>query len=173
MVAAIITVYGPRTTIYVAADGLDGVLEATLCGEQDTTWRVTGCMKEMRDVKLFAPANLRCTQDNEGYERLIQYYMKEKYTLRYTGGMVPDVTQLLVKGGGVFTSPVSKHAPAKLRLLYEALPVAFVIEKAGGRTSDGGASLLRRRVQTCDERTAVCFGSEQEVIRFEQYCGDK
>ena len=44
--------------------------------------------------KMFAPGNLRATFDNAAYERLINFYLGEKYTLRYTGGMVPDVFQV-------------------------------------------------------------------------------
>ena len=46
--------------------------------------------------------NLRGTQDNKGYHELIMHYVCNKYTLRYTGGMVPDVNQLLIKGEGIF-----------------------------------------------------------------------
>ena len=53
---------------------------------------------------MFSPGNLRATFDNPAYERLISYYVGEKYTLRYTGGMVPDVFQIIVKEKGVFTN---------------------------------------------------------------------
>lgn len=45
--------------------------------------------------KMFSPGNLRATFDNPNYERLISHYIGEKYTLRYTGGMVPDVFQVI------------------------------------------------------------------------------
>lgn len=71
---------------------------------------------------------------------------------------------------GVFTSPVSAAAPAKLRLLYEALPMAFIIEKAGGASSDGQASILDRIVRSCEERTPICVGSSEEVSRYRELC---
>jgi len=49
---------------------------------------------EIKEGKLFSPGNLRATFDNPEYEKLINYYVSEKYTLRYTGGMVPDVNQV-------------------------------------------------------------------------------
>lgn len=170
--------YGPRTTLYVAASawnnsGDSGVREFTLSTHPSSaaTWTTTRRIQTLGSGKLFAPANLRCTQDNAGYSRLIAYYLRERYTLRYTGGMVPDVTQMLVKGHGVFASPASTAAPAKLRLLYEVAPMAFLIESAGGRSSDGAGSVLLRVVRACDERTAVCLGSAEEVARFEAFCG--
>ena len=56
----------------------------------------------------------------------------ERYTLRYTGGMVPDVYHILIKGKGVFTNVSSPTAKAKLRLLYECAPIALLVEAAGG-----------------------------------------
>lgn len=172
MVGAVVTVYGPRTTMFVAVGaGWGGsgrrVLEFTLAEEG---WAVSSVPGDVREGKLFAPGNLRATQDDEGYGRLIGWYMKEKYTLRYTGGMVPDVTQILVKGLGVFTSPASEKAPAKLRVLYEVLPMGYLIEACGGSSSDGCGSVLRLVVGRCDQRSAICVGSRGEVARFEAYC---
>lgn len=172
MVGAVVTVYGPRTTMFVAVGdrwGKSGrrVVEFTL-GEDG--WSVSLVPGDVKEGKLFAPANLRATQDHAGYQRLIAWYMKERYTLRYTGGMVPDVTQILTKGYGVFTSPASNKAPPKLRLLYEVLPMAYVIEACGGRSSDGGGSVLRLAVDKCDQRSTICVGSHDEVVRFEAHC---
>lgn len=174
MVAAMVTVYGPRTSLFVALRagwGSQRVAEYTL--REDGGWAVSLVPAGIGEGKLFAPANLRAAQDNQGYRDLVDFYMRERYTLRYTGGMVPDVTQILVKGFGVFASPVSEKAKAKLRMLYEAMPMAFLVEAAGGKSSDGEKGLLERMVGSCDERTPVCLGSVQEVKRFEEYCGRK
>jgi fructose-1,6-bisphosphatase len=64
--------------------------------------------------------------------------------------MVPDVHHILAKGGGVFCSPGSTAAPPKLRLLFEAAPMAFIVEAAGGASLDAGAhSLLVRAGGVC------------------------
>lgn len=78
--------------------------------------------------------------------RLISYYTRQQYTLRYTGGMVPDVYQILVKEKGVFTNVISPSTKAKLRLSFEVAPIALLIESAGGASSCDGAqaSLLRK-----------------------------
>lgn len=173
-VAAAAAVYGPRTTLFLTAGAGSVVWEVTLPGT--VSGLMDSCVREVRFDKrgrLFAPANLRACADHEGYARLLAHYMDNRYTLRYTGGMVPDVTQLLVKGFGIFVSPVSEKAPAKLRLLYEAIPMALLIENAQGASSDGTQSLLEVPVQHCEQRTPVCLGSVEEVQRFEQFVGDK
>ena len=92
-------------------------------------------------------------------------------TLRYTGGLVPDVTQLIVKGRGIFTSVPCADERPRLRLLYEAIPMAFLLEKAGGASSDGETSLLDIPVLDPDARTQVALGSAAEVRRFEEMVG--
>lgn len=145
------------------------VCELTL--SLDGKWRVTRRIEGISAGKLYAPANMRCAQDNAGYQRLLDLWAQERYTLRYTGGMVPDICQLLVKGKGVFASPVSPKAPAKLRLLYEALPMAFLVEKAGGASTDGSLdSILKSVVFCCDDRTPICVGSSKDVQRFREHC---
>jgi sedoheptulose-bisphosphatase len=174
MVCGGCAVYGPRTTLYLAVSQWDHALELSCAsggvGASERTWQVLRRIQEIGPGKLFAPANVRAARDNAGYKRLLDFYITEGYTLRYTGGMVPDVIQILVKGRGVFTSPSSPAAPAKLRLLYEALPMAFLVEHAGGASTDGTTSVLDRVVRTCDERIPICLGSKGEVNRYIEYC---
>jgi sedoheptulose-bisphosphatase len=176
MVAAALVVYGPRTTISLAMKDIDHVHEFTLVDDfsaRHGQWLHTNEFHSVAEGKLFAPGNLRAVEDNPGYSSLLQYWLNEKYQLRYTGGMVPDVNQILVKGRGVFCNPASASAKAKLRLLYELAPTAFVIEKAGGKSSDGKQSILDIVIQSTDQRSQVCYGSTNEVQRFEEYVGVK
>jgi len=93
--------------------------------------------------------------------------MTERKTLRYTGGLVPDVYQQFTKNMGVFCNPTSAKSPAKLRLAFEAAPFGLLVEKAGGLTSDGvtGGSILDVEITAVDQRTALCCGSKNEVLR--------
>jgi len=70
-----------------------------------------------------------------------------------------------MQGGGVFCIPKSALAPAKLRVLYEILPLAFIVEAAGGASFDGVSSALDRKLQGHDDRSVVCLGSKAEVDR--------
>merc|ERR1711937_863163 len=100
------------------------------------------------------------------------HYMENKYTLRYSGGLVPDVYQQFTKQQGVFINPTSDTSPAKLRLAFEAAPFGLLVEKAGGKTSDGvtGGSVLDTKIEAVDQRTALCIGSANEVDFFNEMC---
>jgi sedoheptulose-bisphosphatase len=175
---ALVALYGPRTTVLVALD--DGVYEFSYgctpegCQLADGTWAPWICSRNKitisDEAKIFAPANLRATKELEGYKKLVEYYMQNKYTLRYSGGLVPDVNQQFTKQQGVFSNPTSADSPAKLRLAFEAAPFGLLVEKAGGKTSDGvsGNSVLDVKINEVDQRTALCIGSGKEVDRFNE-----
>lgn len=174
IVCAGLAIYGPRTTITLAIDGVDGAHEFLLIDDfsaKHGQWIHTSVFESVNEGKLFAPGNMRAAQDNPGYAKLLDHYYAEKYQLRYTGGMVPDVNQILVKGKGVFCNPASPSAKAKLRVLYEVLPIGYVIEKAGGKSSNGNGSVLDMVVGSCEDRSQVCYGSPDEVARFEEFVG--
>ncbi|KAM1406726.1 hypothetical protein ACFXTH_001372 [Malus domestica] len=165
-VAAAMGIYGPRTTYVLAVKGFPGTHEFLLLDEGK--WQHVKETTEIGEGKMFSPGNLRATFDNPDYDKLISYYVKEKYTLRYTGGMVPDVNQIIVKEKGVFTNVISPTTKAKLRLLFEVAPLGLLIENAGGYSSDGQQSVLDKVVVNLDDRTQVAYGSKNEIIRFEE-----
>lgn len=167
--AAGMGVYGPRTVYVIAIKGFPGTFEFLL--QDDGKWLLVKETTEIGEGKLYAPGNLRAIFDNPAYNKLVSYYLEEQYTLRYTGGMVPDVFQILVKEKGVFTNVTSPTTKAKLRLLFEVAPLALLVENAGGASScDGlGVSGLDVEVKQHDQRTQICYGSVGEVARFEQY----
>lgn len=107
----------------------------------------------------------RAASENEAYRALVDAWLAEQYTLRYSGAMVPDVHMLLTKGHGVFANPVSPGAPPKLRSLYECLPLALVVEAAGGAAIDGEGEVLDGVLAGHDQRRSVCLGSRGEVAR--------
>jgi len=171
-VLSIVTLYGPRTSVYITMD--DGVYEFTLgpgnewiCSQEKIQIR--------KESKIFAPANMRAAQDVDGYKKLLDHFMENKYTLRYSGGLVPDVCQQFTKKQGVFTNPTSKSSPAKLRLAFEAAPFGRLVEMAGGKTSDGvtGNSVLDTKITAVDQRCALAIGSANEVDRFNEMVVEK
>lgn len=66
-------------------------------------------------------------------------------------------------------NPTSASAPAKLRLLYECAPLAFLVEAAGGASSNGKESILNMKIDALDRRTAITLGSKGGVAR-SQHC---
>jgi len=113
---------------------------------------------------------------NEGYAEAwskgLQEYVKEKkstaggkkaYGQRYIGSMVADVHRTL-KYGGIFMYPATKDAPGgKLRLLYECIPMAFIIENAGGMSSTGKMSILDVVPEKIHQRIPIYLGSTEDV----------
>ncbi|KAH8775514.1 hypothetical protein F5883DRAFT_601855 [Diaporthe sp. PMI_573] len=173
-VAAVLGVYGPRTTAVVAVripgTGASSCFEVGLGGEGLSR----GAEVLRSDVRLsappfktryFAPANLRAAAQDERYMALVSGYIAEGYTLRYSGGLVPDVVHALVKGHGVYVSPVTAQSRAKLRRLYELYPVALIIEAAGGKAVDpaDGRRILDAVLQGTDERAGLVCGTAEEV----------
>jgi sedoheptulose-bisphosphatase len=136
-------------------------------------------------TKFFAPANLRCAalgsaagQDaNAPYRALVDAHLGARATLRYTGGLVPDLHHILSKGAGAFLNPASAGAPPKLRLLYEVAPLSLIMEAAGGAADDGAGRALDQAADTPDARTVVAFGepavvaAAREALRFGGYAG--
>jgi sedoheptulose-bisphosphatase len=55
-------------------------------------------------TKMFSPGNLRAVKDNQEYAKVVQAWIDKEYTLRYTGGLVPDIGQIFIKGHGVFAN---------------------------------------------------------------------
>ena len=143
-----------------------------------SSWKVTiDRLRIAPAAKTFAPGNLRATQDNPKYGELVNYWITNKYTLRYSGGLVPDVYHIFVKGQGVLSNASSPSAKAKLRLLFEASPIALIVEASGGQScvcpSEAAepmepVSLLDVPITDLDRRVGVCYGSSEEVQRFKK-----
>lgn len=167
-VASMIAVYGPRTTIVLTVK--KGVQEFSL--QKSGEFVMSRENIKVGEGKMFAPGNLRACSVREDYFALVSYWCKEQYTLRYSGGMVPDVNQILIKGKGIFTFPGYGDTPnGKLRLLYECAPISLLMEQAGGAGSDGKMRLLEKKIESLDQRTPIFVGSREEVKRCEEFLG--
>ncbi|HXH18171.1 MAG TPA: class 1 fructose-bisphosphatase [Chitinophagales bacterium] len=112
---------------------------------------------------------------SEGVKAYVDYCMgmnKENpkpYSLRYIGSMVADLHRNLIKGG-IFIYPATDDAPkGKLRLLYECNPMAFIVEQAGGRATDGHKRILELEPTELHQRTPIFIGSEEMVKKAEEF----
>jgi fructose-1,6-bisphosphatase I len=85
------------------------------------------------------------------------------YSLRYIGSLVADFHRTLLKGGIFLYPPTAQNPRGKLRLLYEANPIAFLAEQAGGRATDGRDDILHIRPTSLHQRTPLVVGSAEEV----------
>ena len=152
-VNAVISIFGPRTTAVYYDAMEDKVLEVTAV---DSRWIISHDrlnISKDRMSNIFSPGNLRSASDNKIYQNAIVKYIEDGYTLRYTGGLVVDVYQILIKGHGIFINCGSKKHPCKLRAMYEAASIGFLIEKAGGvAITAGGKPLSTYTFRGYDDR---------------------
>lgn len=112
----------------------------------------------------------------ESFPRGVQEYLKwckseeaGPYNARYIGSLVADFHRTLLRGGIFLYPPTAKSPKGKLRLMYEANPIAFIAEQAGGRATDGTMNILERVPGSLHERTPLIVGSETEVERVERF----
>ncbi|MFC4437089.1 MULTISPECIES: class 1 fructose-bisphosphatase [Natrialbaceae] len=161
LVAAGYVLYGPITTMIVAtgktvteyelADGDRTVLERDLALPDEPT------------VYGFGGRVPNWTPDFREYAREIENELK----LRYGGAMIGDVNQVLTYGG-IFSYPGLESRPeGKLRLQFEGNPIGYVVEQAGGQSSDGDGSLLSVEADDLHQRTPVHVGSTALIDRLE------
>ena len=90
------------------------------------------------------------------------------YTARYVGSLVADFDRNLRKGGVYLYPPDEKSPRGKLRLLYECIPLSFIVEQAGGRASDGKQNILDIVPKDIHERCPLIIGSKNIVDQYER-----
>ncbi len=163
-VAAGYVVYGSSTVLaYTAGEGvhmftLDPSIGAYLLAREDVRMPPAGRIYSVNEAY------------HSSFPGQIQRYLDwakdtGTYSSRYIGSLVADFHRTLIRGG-VFLYPGTKKSPSgKLRLLYEANPLAFVAEQAAGLATDGEHRILDKQPQTMHERTPLIIGSKDEVQR--------
>lgn len=92
-----------------------------------------------------------------------------KYSLRYIGSLVADFHRTLLRGGVFLYPPTKSHPEGKLRLMYEANPVAFIAEQAGGLAINGHQRILAIEPRSIHQRTPLVVGSRAEVELFQKF----
>ena len=172
IVGGALALYGSRTNILIFNPETDQVDEATLqIVDKELQWVVSRRNIRIRtEGKYFSPGNTRSIQDNHGYREAIQFWSRNGYILRYSGGMATDCYHIFSKGEGVFSSVSAEPKVAsKLRLLYECAPIAFLIEKAGGLSSNGVISVLDIQVKGFTQKCDIIIGSREDVERVDRF----
>ena len=175
-VAAGYCVYGPQTTLVLTVG--HGVDMFTLDREQGSFVLTQENVRIPEDTKEFAinMSNMRhwdapttryideCLQGREGPRG-------KDFNMRWIASMVADVHRILTRGG-VFMYPWDKREPnkaGKLRLMYEANPMAWLVEQAGGAATNGHQRILDIAPEQLHQRVSVVLGSKNEVDRVTQY----
>jgi len=158
--AAVYVVYGPRVELVIADEE---VRLYRLNKANEFVFIQKILLKEKG--KLNAPGATQMGWEPR-HKAMIDAIFADGYRLRYSGGMVPDLHQILLKGGGLFSYPGTSDVPkGKLRMIFEVFPFAFVYEKAGGEAIDGKGRILDLTPSHPHDTTPCFFGSKTEIER--------
>jgi len=175
-VAAGYCVYGPQTTLVLTVG--DGVAMFTLDREQGSFVLTQENVRIPEDTKEFAINMSNMRHWDEPVKRYIDECLQGKegprgkdFNMRWIASMVADVHRILTRGG-VFMYPWDKrepNKPGKLRLMYEANPMSWLVEQAGGASTNGRQRILDIQPTQLHERVSVILGSKNEVERVTAY----
>jgi fructose-1,6-bisphosphatase I len=165
-VAAGYVVYGSSTMlVYAAGRGvhgftLDPSIGAYLLSHEDMRMPAQGAIYSCNEA------------NSEGFPPPYQQFLHHlrsgglgrKYSSRYIGSLVADFHRTLLKGGIFLYPPTASHPKGKLRLLYEANPIAYLAEQAGGLATDGRGRILDIPPTSLHQRTPLLVGGEEEML---------
>lgn len=175
-VAAGYCVYGPQTTLVLTVG--DGVAMFTLDREQGSFVLTEEHVTIPADTQEFAINMSNMRHWDTPVKRYIDECLEGKegprgkdFNMRWIASMVADVHRILTRGG-VFLYPWDKREPekaGKLRLMYEANPMSWLIEQAGGAATNGKQRILDIQPTKLHERVSVILGSKNEVERVTAY----
>ncbi|HEV2202056.1 MAG TPA: class 1 fructose-bisphosphatase [Bryobacteraceae bacterium] len=169
-VAAGYVVYGSSTVfVYTAGRGvfgftLDPSVGAYVLSFENMKMPRQGMYYSVNEANAdaFPPAY------REYLARLRKGSLGHAYSSRYVGSLVADFHRTLLKGGVFLYPPTRSHARGKLRLMYEANPLAFIAEQAGGMATDGARRIADIQPEAIHQRTPLVIGSQVEMEAFDQ-----
>lgn len=172
-VAAGYVVYGSSTMlVYTTGKGVNGFTLDPSIGEFCLSHPD---MSMPKDGYIYSLNEGNYVHFPQGVKKYLKYCQEEDeathrpYSSRYIGSMVADLHRNLLKGG-IFIYPSTASAPnGKLRLVYECNPMAFIIEQAGGRATNGFKRILDTEVESLHQRSPIFLGSENMVLKVEEF----
>jgi fructose-1,6-bisphosphatase I len=130
-------------------------------------------MKIPEDGRIYSVNEGNYKYFSEGVKKYIKYCQEEEgerpYSARYIGSLVADFHRNLIKGGIYFYPATGSSPSGKLRLLYENNPLAFLVEQAGGKASDGRGRIMEVKPTELHQRTPLFIGSKNMVEKVEAF----
>lgn len=175
-VAAGYVVYGSSTMlVYTTGNGVHGFTYdpsiGVFCLSHEN-------MRTPKDGYIYSINEGNYHKFPQGVKQYIKYCQepdeatKRPYSARYIGSLVSDFHRNLIKGGIYLYPPTAKTPNGKLRLLYECNPLAFMVEQAGGKASDGHQRIMDIKPTSLHQRTPFIVGSTHMVEKVEQLLRD-
>ena len=170
-------VYGPQTTLFLtvgygtALFALDEInhkfiliKDKIIIPESTSEFAINASYKRFW--------NATTTKYIENCQKGIEGPRKKNFGMRWVGSLVADSSRILIRGG-IFLYPSDsrkKYKDGRLRLTYEANPIAFLIEQANGEATNGNDRILNLDIKDIHQRTALIFGSSEEVFEYKNSC---
>lgn len=171
-VAAGYVIYGSSTMlVYTTGKGVNGFTLDPSIGEFCLSHPD---MKIPEDGVLYSINEGNYTHFPDGVKKYIKYCQEDDkatnrpYSSRYIGSLVADFHRNMIKGGVYIYPSTGKSPKGKLRLLYEANPLAFIAEQAGGKASNGFDRILEVQPESLHQRTPLFIGSKNMVEKAEE-----
>jgi fructose-1,6-bisphosphatase I len=177
-VAAGYVVYGSSTMfVYTAGNGVNGFtldpsIGAYLISHPNITMPARG--------SIYSTNEANADTYPEGYRQFLAHLrsgaagkQQAQYSSRYIGSLVADFHRTLLKGGIFLYPPTKSHPNGKLRLMYEANPIAFLAEQAQGVATDGSGRILEKHPESLHQRTPLLVGSRMEMDVLRQFLPPK
>ena len=166
-VAAGYVIYGSSTMlVYTTGNGVNGFTYEPSLGEfflshPNITIPTSGTVYSINEGS--------AGSFSKGLADFIAHCKEQSYSARYIGSLVADFHRNLLKGG-IYIYPATKKSPSgKLRLLYECNPLAFIVEQAGGKSSDGRTRTMEIEPTGLHDRCPLIIGSKELVEKVEEF----
>ena len=169
-------VYGPQTTLFIsvghgtalfALDELKNqfylIKEKIIIPEKTSEFAINAAYKRFWNA--VTSIYIKDCQDGEEGSR------KKNFGMRWVGSLVADASRIFIRGG-IFLYPADNrknYKDGRLRLTYEANPIAFLIEQAGGKATNGYENILNLEVKDIHQRSPLIFGSLDEVLIYKKH----
>jgi fructose-1,6-bisphosphatase I len=173
LVAAGYVIYGSSTMlVFTTGNGVNGFTLDTSIGVFCLSHPN---MRIPEDGNIYSINEGNYLQFPEGVKKYIKYCQEEDpetqrpYTSRYIGSLVADFHRNLIKGGIYIYPQTGKNPKGKLRLMYENIPLAFLVEQAGGKASDGENRIMEIQPDHLHQRTPLFIGSKNMVEKAERF----
>jgi fructose-1,6-bisphosphatase I len=158
--------YGSSTLlVYTTGHGVNGFTYESTLGEYFLSHPN---MEIPADGKIYSINEGLCNSFGDGVKQYLNYCKTNNYSARYIGSLVADFHRNLLKGGIYIYPATTQHLRGKLRLMYECNALAFLIEQAGGKATDGLTRILDIEPKDLHQRTPFLVGSLKMVEKAEQ-----
>lgn len=164
-VAAVYVVYGPSAVLVTATPG---TVRGFTLDPADQTFRLTHPAIRIPGAWLYYSVNEGNFNRWEEPMQTAVTELRRTRSSRYVGSLVADFHRNLLKGGVFLYPGDAKNPKGKLRLVYEAAPLGYVAEQAGGTASNGSARILDLQPEAVHERTPLIVGNTDAVERIEE-----